>query len=251
MEGTVLLQIDQILLLLPGIPARTSRGFLGYCSVALLPLGSKWALFDTGHYGDRGLLLEALEKARVFRESITHVILSHLHYDHCLNISLFPNARLFVGGKELQYLRDVQERRREDTAIAEVLLPDLERRNPVLVHSELAINPWITLFEASGHTPGSIAARFVGEERIVLCGDAIKNAWEFSQGVPDQVRGQDQEARESIQKIREMGDVLVPGHDRPFRLEEGIPRFLGKLEWSVWADVYPGERYGRVCHLET
>ncbi len=44
------LGIDDVHILFPGIPARSSRGFLGYCTVVLLPSEEGWLLFDTGHY---------------------------------------------------------------------------------------------------------------------------------------------------------------------------------------------------------
>jgi N-acyl homoserine lactone hydrolase len=31
------------------------------------------------------------------------VIFTHLHWDHCSNVNLFPNARFTVQDKELRY----------------------------------------------------------------------------------------------------------------------------------------------------
>ena len=87
--------LGELRILLPGIPGVSSRGYLGYCTVVLFPLDGGWALFDTGHYSDRHLLITALSEAGVSPNSITHVVLSHLHFDHALNIPLFKNAIVY------------------------------------------------------------------------------------------------------------------------------------------------------------
>lgn len=95
--------------ILPGIPAYSSRGFLGWCNVSLLTFafshGTKiYALFDTGNIGDRAQLVNALKKKGISAETIDYVFLSHLHYDHSLNMELFKNAKYFVSKEEVEYL---------------------------------------------------------------------------------------------------------------------------------------------------
>ena len=47
---------------------------------------------DPGFIADRTLILDALDKAHVDTELVTHVFISHHHPDHTVNTALFPNA---------------------------------------------------------------------------------------------------------------------------------------------------------------
>lgn len=47
--------------------------------------------------------LTALKKAGVNPEEVELVIMTHLHWDHCYNTELFPNATFVVQKKELEF----------------------------------------------------------------------------------------------------------------------------------------------------
>jgi len=242
--------IEDVQILLPGIPARTTRGFLGYCTISLLPFEKGWLLFDTGHYGDRYMLLEVLENLKISPQDITYVVLSHLHYDHCLNFILFPQATIVLASKELEYAREVIANQRVDYCVPDILDSLLQNREVQVFNSELELGLGIKAFETPGHTPGSIALQIKRTEEIMLCGDAIKNAWEFMRGIPDMVyKGGSTAARRSIKRIRKMGTILVPGHDRPFRQKEGEIEFIGGINWSISADLYPREKGSEIFKL--
>jgi len=242
--------IEDVQIILNGIPARTTRGFLGYCTVSLLPFKERWLLFDTGHYGDRGILLDTLKNLKISPEDISYVILSHLHYDHCLNLPLFPHATVILSAKELQYAKEVSSGQQVDTCLPDVIDYLLKNRKVQTFTSELELNSEIKVFETPGHTPGSIALRIKRTSNIVLCGDAIKNAWEFTLGVSDMVCNCPPiDAQKSIEKIKASGEIFIPGHDRPFSYKEGKIEFLGEIDWSISADLYPRKKGEKVLKL--
>lgn len=245
------MRVHEIHILLPGIPARSGRGFLGYCTIALLSSEEGWLLFDTGHYGDRSLLLDALAKESLSPADIRYVVLSHLHYDHCLNLPLFSEATVVLAKRELDYAKTVLTGRRTDHTIPEFVESLMKSRRVRLIHSELTLDSRISIFETPGHTPGCVALSFQGTARIVLCGDAIKNAWEFLRGVPDTVYGDNSAAQRSIERIKKRGTIFVPGHDRAFRIGAQGIEFLSQIEWSVTGDVYPREKDTEIFRLVT
>ncbi|RLE15384.1 hypothetical protein DRJ04_00520 [Candidatus Aerophobetes bacterium] len=242
--------IEDVKILLPGIPARTTRGFLGYCTVSLLSFEKGWLLFDTGHYADRHLLLKALENLEITPEDITHVVLSHLHYDHCLNLTLFPQAITVLSSGELRYAREVIAGHKIDHSIPDMLDHLLQNRQIKTFTSEIELASGVKVFEVPGHTPGSIALQVKKSRSILLCGDAVKNAWEFVTGRPDVVYGSPFAAQKSIQKIKDMGEVIIPGHDRPFCQKEGKIEFIGEINWSVSADFYPRKKGAEIFKLD-
>ena len=81
-----MVKITQIL---PGLSIRTSVGMIGACAITLIENEGKLILIDTGHFGNRTHLIKALENNGIDPKNIEIVVLTHLHWDHCLNIDLF------------------------------------------------------------------------------------------------------------------------------------------------------------------
>ena len=94
-------------LLLTGFPGSMDRGWLGWSTVVLLKQGKKNILFDTGNYNDRAQLIDRLQQHRLTPQDIDQVVLSHLHFDHVMNIDLFRNAEIFAGAQEREQTEDL------------------------------------------------------------------------------------------------------------------------------------------------
>ena len=212
--------------LLPGVPATSSRGFLGWCNVSLLKLSSRneYALFDTGNNGDRKQLLSALGESGIEPSRISHLILSHLHYDHVLNAELFSSAKVYISAKEVDYFR---EGAKGDiyypSNYLEMFLAKREK-DIVLVEdgSELYSSVFLIL---PGHTAGSLGLLF---NKCVFAGDALKYATEVVSGSSTFAYYSKSDADSSIKRIVVMADVIIPGHDAPFRIKDGKVDYLQK-----------------------
>jgi len=94
-----MVKITQIL---PGLSIRTSVGMIGACAITLIENEGKLILIDTGHFGNRTHLIKALENNGIDPKNIEIVVLTHLHWDHCLNIDLFSNAKIYLNEKEYE-----------------------------------------------------------------------------------------------------------------------------------------------------
>jgi|BEDMetMinimDraft_2_1075160.scaffolds.fasta_scaffold00820_4 glyoxylase-like metal-dependent hydrolase (beta-lactamase superfamily II) len=212
--------------LLPGIPANSTRGFLGWCNVSLIKFTGKneYALFDTGNNGDRKQLLSALQVSGITPSRINHLILSHLHYDHILNAELFNSARVYISARELEYF--------QAGANGDIYYPSnylemfIKKRegNIVLVEdgSELFSSTFLVL---PGHTAGSLGLLF---DDCVFAGDALKYASEAVSRSSSFAYYNLADANNSIKRIISIADTIVPGHDAPFRMKNGKIEYLQK-----------------------
>ncbi len=207
-------------ILLYGFPAYSTRGFLGWSTVVLIEAGGKRVLFDSGSYGDRKLLLERLEGKR-----IDAIFLSHLHYDHCINVELFKEAKVLVSEEELNYALSGKYEDVGDPFVPFPIVKSfIERANPVSDGDEVLEG--VKAVSLAGHTPGSYGL-LLEEEGVLFAGDAIKNGWEVvNKRPPIPTFGGEGNAMESQRKAMKMAKVIVPGHDGPFRMANGKVEFL-------------------------
>ncbi len=118
------------------------------------------ATFDVPHGSER--LPNRMAALDVGREDVTHVLLTHLHFDHCgwstfyeggRWVPTFPRARYFVQRDELAHAFRPNERDR----------PSYDRRNfePLveaglleLFDDEAEPLPGVRMVRAGGHSPG-------------------------------------------------------------------------------------------------
>lgn len=217
--------LGDLRILLAGVPGVTDRGWLGYCTVVLFPLEDGWALFDTGHYSDRHLLLAALQKADVSPGDIRHVVLSHLHFDHSLNLPLFRNAQVYISRAELDYATNVLAGEAQDSAIPDFFPALLDKHRVHILKDGFRLSPTKRLMILPGHTPGSMVMLCEGPRKVAVCGDAVKNAWEA--------------VNDRSHKAQLEGSVIVPGHDAPFILHTDSVEFLAPFRWEVKISLYP------------
>lgn len=183
----------------------------------MLLKGKENLLFDTGGYGERYVLLERLKQKGIWPENIKAVFLSHCHYDHVLNCSLFPKAEFYLHESEYEYAMQYWHK---DLVIPLEFLMSLESSGRlVLLKGEEEIYPGLKVLEVPGHTPGSIALTFTFKESTyVLAGDAVKNLNELVSEEPSM--SHDPEAsRKSISRIKKIADVIIPGHDSILAIE--------------------------------
>jgi N-acyl homoserine lactone hydrolase len=205
----------EVKILLPGFAVMTNRGYLGFCSICFIR-GEKNLIFDTGHWMDRVRLMQELKLNNIDPRSIHGVILSHLHADHIMNVDLFPDADLIISSKEIEYVKSPNP---EDTNVPFFWRAILQGRHivPIEKEGETEIMRDLSFMILPGHTPGCLAAVVKTKEGIVvLSGDAGKYAKEFLTRTKydSMIYCSHDEVSQSIQRIIETADIIIPGHDR-------------------------------------
>lgn len=159
------------------------------------------------------------------------VVNTHLHWDHCSNNDLFPNASIYVQRDELAYAIAPLESNRVAFDNTETLtppwLPGLGRIVPVDGDRQLA--PGVRLIHLPGHTPGSQGVLVdSGETQFLLCGDFIDSYrnWEGDAKASHIPSGSFLDLKQywaSFRRVEELGCEVVPSHDLEV-LEHGVFR---------------------------
>ncbi|MBZ4690822.1 MAG: metallo-beta-lactamase superfamily protein 6 [Cereibacter sp.] len=237
----------RIELLVQGFPGKSlENGGLGWSSVVLLRGQGRVILVDTGSFSVRRTLLARLAERGLSRHDVTDVLLTHAHYDHMMNWTLFPNASVAIGAAELDHALSEPI---ETSLGAELYVsalaasPQLRRLTP----GEEAL-PGLTVIEAPGHTPHHLV--FVlddGSARVILAADAVKNRAELL--AVSGVSTQDSAASATtIARIGALwrerpGAILVCGHDLPLVNDGADGTYLGARRAGIlcWFGAEPGD----------
>ncbi|MEM0156298.1 MAG: MBL fold metallo-hydrolase, partial [Thermoplasmataceae archaeon] len=71
----------------------SSYGSMGASAVTLVE-DDKRILVDTGHFGNRDVLVQKLSELKIKPSEIDVIVLTHLNWDHCLNTDLFESSEI-------------------------------------------------------------------------------------------------------------------------------------------------------------
>jgi len=132
-------------------------------------------------FQNKAQLMESFAAAGVRLEEVTHVVNTHLHFDHCgWNTTLradgsvaptFPNARYFAAAGELAHGRLQLER---GFTTDDARLRGEEALPPVSIQTGAEIVPGIRVENFPGHTASLLGVHVESEgEHACYCGDLI------------------------------------------------------------------------------
>jgi N-acyl homoserine lactone hydrolase len=225
--------------LIQGFPGKAvCHGGLGWSTVALIRGGDRIILVDVGSFGMRRMLIPRLAQLGIGLGDVTDVILTHSHYDHSVNWTLFPEARIWIGSDEIKWAVTVPP---GPSPVPELYVRELSRSPQLHVVNEGdEILPGITAYSVPGHTPGHLVFLASGlDHDFLFVGDAAKNRAEILSRQGDMTLDA-AVTTQSIERIWELwlrrpGTVLIPGHDIPMVLQNGQPKYIGKREAALAA----------------
>lgn len=224
-------------ILVNGYPGKAvPHGGLGWSTVVLLRGHGRVVVLDGGGYGLRKVLAGMLKERGVGPGDVTDLLLSHAHHDHAVNWPMFRQARIQIGRTELAWALGVPW---GETAVPEHAIEALSRWPTLhLMDDGQEVLPGITAHLAPGHTPGHLIFVIAGDgQDCVLLQDAVKNRVELATRTTDMTYDP-AVSRATIDMVwgicrARPGCLLVPGHDLPLVVENGVPRALGRHQAAI------------------
>ena len=181
-------------------------------------------LVDTGFHADAGRKrgrtvridpVDAMAQLGVTADTVSRILLTHLHYDHTGNLDPFPDAELLVPARELdfwlspmgqrgQFAHSVEERELE--AVRGAVAAGRVRR----LDDGEEVADGVRVIHLGGHTPGQMAVTVPG---VTLASDAVHFYDELEHERPFAVIADLAEMYEAYDTLRALPGDLVPGHD--------------------------------------
>lgn len=158
--------------------------------------------------------------------SIEDVVLTHLHYDHAGNVRQFPNARIWVQGREVRYatgdcMCDPKLNHFFSTADIHALIERVFEGDVRQVDGSHSLRDGIELHHVGGHTDGLQVVRVRTRKGwVVLASDAAHYYENFATNNPFPAIYSLDDMLAGYARIRELADSddhIVPGHDPEVR----------------------------------
>ncbi len=157
-------------------------------------------------------LESALGKIGVRCEDIDIVVVTHLHWDHCGDNDLFPNAKRYIQRKELESARSpfpITVNGYNKRMVDEV--------DYTVISGDKKIAKGVKIIFAPGHTYGFQEVLVeTGTRRILIAGDAISFFKNLEQD-PPLISGFYVDMKAYYTSLEKMAglkaDVILPGHD--------------------------------------
>ena len=199
--------------------------------VWLIKQGSKHWIVDTGFSqqagesrGRRFLACpgDTLQAMGVDPASITDVIITHMHYDHCGNHHLFGGARFHLQDREIAYatgrcmcFKPMREAYDEEDVVA--MVRRVHRGKAVFHDGDEEIAPSLSVHRIGGHTMGLQSLRIHTRKGwLVLASDAAHLYANMEQSRPFPIVYNVADMLEGHQRLYRLAsspDLVIPGHD--------------------------------------
>lgn len=165
--------------------------------------------------------LQAFLNAGLDPDEVKIVILTHLHWDHCSNNSLFKNAKLFIQRDEVNYALfplPIHTIFYESLLIGmnPPWLNDIQRLE--IIEGDKEIFGGLKILKIPSHSPGFQGVNvktkkgnyFIGSDFCPLL-ENWKGEWRSS--IPSGIHVDLADYYQSFKKVEGLTDFVLPGHD--------------------------------------
>lgn len=167
---------------------------------------------------------EGLAQYGMRPEDIDIVIHTHLHNDHCENDYKCTNARFYIHEKEIHTIKNCHPL---DFRYVEDFIFEIEENNQIeIVREDMEITPGIQVMHTPIHTPGGLTVFIETEKgKAAITGFCVIQenfdppvqikAMEM-EVIPPGTHINTYEAYDTMLKVRDMADLILPLHEPQF-----------------------------------
>ncbi|MFJ9242574.1 MBL fold metallo-hydrolase [Streptomyces sp. NPDC101776] len=190
------------------------------CTVGLVVGGGSALMIDAGSSVAEGARLRTAAQAIAGRR-VTHLALTHAHFDHVFGAAVFAGATVLVagglsevfehGGEELRAdaVRNGLDPRAAENAADLLVCPREHVWGTAVL--DLDGGPEVQLVATRGHTAHDLALVVPGDPPVVFCGDLVEESGEPQAG-PDAVPAHWPAALDRLLSLGGEDALYVPGH---------------------------------------
>jgi N-acyl homoserine lactone hydrolase len=168
--------------------------------------------------------VQALAEHGVSPEDVRSIVLTHLHWDHCLGLEslAFPNADIYVQRRELQYAAAPFPPHRgfyNRTVLRKLIIGD-EPGYPRIrvVDGDMKIADGVRMIDTPGHTPGLSAVIVNTSDRVyAIASDSVplEDSWQgptAEDWIPNGIHVDLSACYSSLGRLAREADVVLPSH---------------------------------------
>ncbi len=193
-----------------GLHPRTQIDPAGY-------IGADSLRYTTFHFRPGEEIAARLTAMAIAPDAVTHVVNSHLHYDHAGGNAQLPNAEMIVQRPEWEHAMALPD---DDAAYRKNDFDTGQRVRQILGEHDLFGDGTVTCLPTYGHTPGHQSLRVRTENgEFVLCGDACYLKRSLAELHLPGVRADRAATLAVLRRFLEMqarGAQIMFGHDAEF-----------------------------------
>jgi glyoxylase-like metal-dependent hydrolase (beta-lactamase superfamily II) len=162
--------------------------------------------------------ISLLNQEGLASEDVDYLILTHLHFDHCANVRLFPRAEILIShrgwGKVMapDHPGMVPAGLFPRSVFAYLVQEAWDRVK--LLPEEIEILPGLSVFWIGGHTPCSQAIKIATEKgTAIITGDTVFYFGNIEENIPVAYCTNLAECYLAMDRIRREATIILPNHD--------------------------------------
>jgi glyoxylase-like metal-dependent hydrolase (beta-lactamase superfamily II) len=178
-------------------------------------------LFDTGATLREGAEIRAQTQAMLGGRRVTHIALSHPHFDHVLGTAAFAGAEVFGAvGVDALMVRERDDLRTDAIRHGVAVEEAVEAADVLVTPHHLVSGEWtldlggrqvLLANVGPGHSGHDLAVLVPGSPEVVLCGDLVEESGDPQAG-PDAIPSRWPDALDRLLSLGGEDAVYVPGH---------------------------------------
>ncbi len=176
--------------------------------------------------------LTLLANKGVGPNDVDAVILTHLHWDHCFNLELFPKAKIYIQKREVEYAANPLPDHHvfyegPDTGLCAPWIDHQDRFE--LKEGDYHIDDGIDVHFLPGHTPGMQNVTVNTEDGIYLvASDNVPSMLNWTgigkqKHIPSALHNNLYEYHASFAKMEAICDYVIPSHDPAITVDTVYP----------------------------